>query len=32
MVEHGGHGYFTARAVKDIMEVYFDFNNADNVN
>ena len=23
IVEHGGHGYFTARAVKDIMEVYF---------
>ena len=23
IVEHGGHGYFTAKAVKDIMEVYF---------
>ena len=26
LVEHGGHGYFTARAVKDIMEEYFGFN------
>ena len=25
IVEHGGHGYFTAHAVKDIMEVYFRF-------
>ena len=25
IVEHGGHGYFTARTVKDIMEVYFGF-------
>jgi penicillin-binding protein 2 len=23
IVEHGGHGYFTAKTVKDIMEVYF---------
>lgn len=23
IVEHGGHGYFTARAVKDIMKEYF---------
>ena len=27
IVEHGGHGYFTARAVKDIMEEYFGYNN-----
>ena len=27
IVEHGGHGYFTAWAVKDIMESYFGFNN-----
>ena len=27
IVEHGGHGYFTAGAVKDIMEMYFGFNN-----
>ena len=26
MVEHGGHGYFTAHAVKGIMEEYFGFN------
>jgi cell division protein FtsI/penicillin-binding protein 2 len=26
IVEHGGHGYFTAHAVKDIMEEYFGFN------
>ena len=25
IVEHGGHGYFTARAVKDIMKEYFKF-------
>ena len=23
LVEHGGHGYFTAHAVKDIMKVYY---------
>ena len=27
IVEHGGHGYFTAGAVKDIMEMYFGFDN-----
>ncbi len=27
IVEHGGHGYFTARAVKDIMKEYFGYNN-----
>lgn len=27
IVEHGGHGYFTARAVRDIMEEYFGYNN-----
>ena len=27
IVEHGGHGYFTAKAVKDIMEEYFGYNN-----
>ena len=26
MVEHGGHGYFTAHAVKGIMEEYFGLN------
>ena len=26
IVEHGGHGYFTAGAVKDIMEEYFGYN------
>lgn len=27
IVEHGGHGYYTAPAVKDIMEEYFGYNN-----
>ena len=27
IVEHGGHGYFTAKAVKDIMKEYFGLNN-----
>lgn len=27
IVEHGGHGYFTARAVKEIMKEYFGYNN-----
>ncbi len=27
IVEHGGHGYFTARAVKDIMKEYFGYDN-----
>lgn len=27
IVEHGGHGYITARAVKSIMEEYFGYNN-----
>jgi penicillin-binding protein 2 len=30
IVEHGGHGYYTAPAVKDIMEEYFGYNN-DNI-
>jgi penicillin-binding protein 2 len=29
IVEHGGHGYYTAPAVKDIMEEYFGYNNDD---
>ena len=31
IVEHGGHGYFTARAVKDIMIEYFGFNNEEEI-
>ena len=32
MCEHGGHGYFTAQAVKGIMEEYFGFNKSgDNI-
>lgn len=27
IVEHGGHGYYTAQAVKAIMEEYFGYNN-----
>ena len=27
IVEHGGHGYYTAQAVKSIMEEYFGYNN-----
>lgn len=27
IIEHGGHGYYTAPAVKDIMEEYFGYNN-----
>lgn len=27
IVEHGGHGYYTAPAVKEIMEEYFGYNN-----
>jgi len=29
IVEHGGHGYYTARAVKNIMSTYFGFNEED---
>ena len=29
IIEHGGHGYYTAPAVKDIMEEYFGYNNND---
>ncbi len=32
IVEHGGHGYFTARAVRDIMETYFEYNMDSNDN
>jgi penicillin-binding protein 2 len=31
IVEHGGHGYFTAKAVKDIMKVYFKLDDDKNV-
>lgn len=31
IIEHGGHGYYTAPAVKDIMEEYFGYNN-NNIN
>ncbi|MBR4110587.1 MAG: penicillin-binding protein 2 [Clostridia bacterium] len=32
IVEHGGHGYYTAQAVKSIMEEYFGYNNDVNEN
>lgn len=32
IVEHGGHGYYTAQAVKAIMEEYFGYNNDVNEN
>ena len=31
IVQHGGHGYYTAQAVKQIMEEYFGYNN-DSIN